>query len=136
MRPGVWIEAFRPAEGAPPMRLWPFMRWSLSGAWGVLWLAAAFSALAGGMEAVTALILKLVVDTVSAASPDSYFQGANLWMLAGAAALIFWLAFVSSSQSVQAIAGLARWGMLASYACAGVGGGAVFAFQIGWRPRA
>ena len=88
MRPGDWIEAFRPAEGAPPMRLWPFMRWSLSGAWGVLWLAAAFSALAGGMEAVTALILKLVVDTVSAASPDSYFQGANLWMLAGAAAFL------------------------------------------------
>ncbi len=86
MKPGDWIDAYRHADGPPPTTLWPFMRWALSGAWPVLWLAALFSALAGGMEAVTALILKLVVDTVSTSDPAAYFQGPNLWMLAGAAA--------------------------------------------------
>ena len=57
-----WIDAFAHAEGPPPQTLWPFMRWCLRGTWPVLTLAALFSALAGGMEAVTALILKLIVD--------------------------------------------------------------------------
>ncbi len=84
MRPGDWINAFRHADGPPPTELWRFMGWSLSGAWPVLWLATLASGLAGGMEAVTALILKLVVDSVSASEPALYFQGENLLMLLGA----------------------------------------------------
>lgn len=86
MKPGDWINAFRPANGPPPTTLWPFVRWALSGAWPVLWLAALFSALAGGMEAVTALILKRVVDSVSGTDPAAYFEGSTLWMLFAATA--------------------------------------------------
>lgn len=83
MKPGDWIDAFRPAEGPPPQTLWRFFGWALSGSWPVLALAACFSALAGSMEAVTALILKLVVDSITANEPAAYFSGENLWMLAG-----------------------------------------------------
>ena len=78
-----WIDAFAHAEGPPPQTLWPFMRWCLRGTWPVLTLAALFSALAGGMEAVTALILKLIVDAAGASGPEGFFDGRNLMMLAG-----------------------------------------------------
>lgn len=84
MKPEDWIDPFQPAEGPPPQTLWPFMRWALAGAWPVLFLAALFSALAGGMEAVTALILKLVVDSAGTSDPAAYFAGSNFWLLAGA----------------------------------------------------
>ncbi|MEX0283815.1 MAG: ABC transporter ATP-binding protein [Paracoccaceae bacterium] len=81
-----WIDPFAPADGPPPQTLWRFMAWGLSGAWPILLIATFASALAGGMEALTALILKLVVDSVSASDPGTYFSGSNLWMLVGAAA--------------------------------------------------
>ena len=65
-----WIDAFRPANGPPPQNLRAFMGWCLSGAWPVLVLAALLSAGAGAMEAGTAYILGLVIDTVIAAGTD------------------------------------------------------------------
>jgi len=79
-----WIDAFSPAEGLPPQKLAPFMAWSLSGTWPVLILAAVFSAAAGAMEAVTALILGLVVDSAVSSGPDSFFDGSNTTMLVSA----------------------------------------------------
>jgi len=74
---GNWINAFRPAEGPPPQTLAAFMMWCLSGAWPALWLAAAFSALAGALEAGTALILGWVIDATLNSGPEAFFDGSN-----------------------------------------------------------
>ncbi|RVT83479.1 ABC transporter ATP-binding protein [Rhodobacteraceae bacterium CCMM004] len=79
------IDAFRPAEGPPPRTLGAFMRWALAGAGPWLAVAAAFSAVAGAAEVVTALLLGAVIDAALAAGPDAVF-GANLWMFVGVAA--------------------------------------------------
>lgn len=84
MKIGDWIDPFRPAEGPPPQTLAAFLRWCLSGAWSMLAMAAAFSALAGGMEAGTAFILGLVIDTAISSGPDAFFTSRNLGMIAGA----------------------------------------------------
>lgn len=57
------------------------MCWCLSGAWPGLWLAAAFSALAGVLEAGTALVLGLVIDATVASGPDAFFDGRNTAMI-------------------------------------------------------
>jgi ATP-binding cassette subfamily B protein len=50
----------------------------------MLALAALFSALAGAMEAGTAYILGMVIDTAIASGPDSFFSTANLLAIVGA----------------------------------------------------
>lgn len=84
MNPGSWINAFKPAEGPPPQTLVPFIFWCLSGAWPVLWIATAASALAGAMEAGTAFILGQVVDTAVNSGPDQFFAPQNTAMIIGA----------------------------------------------------
>ena len=59
------IDAFRPADGPPPRSLLAFFRWSLSGAWPGLTIAALASALAGAAEVASATLLGLVVDAVA-----------------------------------------------------------------------
>ncbi len=81
MNIGNWINAFRPADGPPPQILGAFMRWCLSGAWPALWLAAAVSALAGALEAGTALILGWVVDATVASGPEAFFDGTNTFVI-------------------------------------------------------
>ena len=81
-----WIDAFRRAEGPPPQKLWPFMRWCLSGAWPALWLAAIASAVAGALEAGTALILGWVIDATVQLGPDAFFSVTNMGLIAGALA--------------------------------------------------
>ncbi|MEM9581298.1 MAG: ABC transporter transmembrane domain-containing protein, partial [Pseudomonadota bacterium] len=76
------IDAFRPARGAPPRTLWAFLQWCLSGAWPALILAACCSALAGMMEAGTALVLGLVIDGAVDQGPDAFFSGANVGLIA------------------------------------------------------
>ena len=77
-----WIDAFRPAKGPPPETLRAFMGWCLSGAWPALWLAAVASALAGALEAGTAYILGLVVDTTVASGPEGIFSVSNIGFFA------------------------------------------------------
>ena len=81
MNIGNWINAFRPADGPPPQILGAFMRWCLSGAWPALWLAAAVSALAGALEAGTALILGWVIDATVASGPEAFFGGTNTFVI-------------------------------------------------------
>jgi len=76
-----WINPFRPADGPPPQTLGAFMRWCLSGAWPALWFAAAISAMAGALEAGTALILGLVIDATVSSGPDAFFDGRNTAMI-------------------------------------------------------
>ncbi|NRB35484.1 MAG: ABC transporter ATP-binding protein [Rhodobacteraceae bacterium] len=83
------IDAFRPSEGPPPQKLWPFFRWCLSGAWPALILAAAFSSAAGAMEVGTALILGRVIDSAVANGPDAFFSATNVALITGA--LVFFV---------------------------------------------
>ncbi len=76
-----WIEAFRPADGPPPRTLRAFISWCLSGAWPVLVMAALLSAGAGAMEAGTAFILGLVVDTVVGSGPEQFYTPENVVMV-------------------------------------------------------
>ncbi len=108
MRISEWIDAFRPAEGPPPQTLWAFMRWGLSGAWPSLWLAAGVSALAGALEAGTALILGMVIDATVSVGPDAFFEPGNIGLIVGALAffliarpLFFGLSATANSIIVQ-----------------------------------
>ncbi|MGR3761236.1 ABC transporter ATP-binding protein [Roseobacteraceae bacterium NS-SX3] len=91
MKLGNLIDAFQAAEGPPPQALGAFLRWCLSGAWPMLGLAALFSALAGGMEAGTAYILGLVIDTAITSGPGQFFAPGNLAVIAGALAFFLLL---------------------------------------------
>lgn len=81
-----WINPFSAAQGPPPQTLGAFMRWCLSGAWPVLWLAALLSAVAGAMEAGTAWILGKVIDATVSTGSDAFFDGRNLGLILGAMA--------------------------------------------------
>ena len=86
MNIGDWISPFRPVEGAPPQMLGAFLRWCLSGAWPVLWLAAGFSALAGALEAGMAWILGRVIDATVSSGAEAFFTGPNLGLILGSIA--------------------------------------------------
>ena len=103
-----WIRPFDHAEGPPPETLWPFMRWCLSGAWPALWLAALCSALAGVLEAGTALILGWVIDATVELGPDGFFSISNIGLVLGALAffliarpILFGLSSATNSIIVQ-----------------------------------
>ncbi|MGJ5617684.1 ABC transporter ATP-binding protein [Sulfitobacter sp. MF3-043] len=81
-----WINPFSAAKGPPPRSLGAFMRWCLSGAWPVLWLAAFISAFAGVMEAGTAWILGRIIDATVKSGPDQFFDGTNIALILGALA--------------------------------------------------
>ena len=81
-----WIDSFRRAEGPPPETLGAFMRWCLKGAWPALWLAAFLSAVAGAMEAFTALILGRVIDATVEYGPNGFFAAQNVGLIVGALA--------------------------------------------------
>lgn len=82
-----WIRPFVPADGAPPNRMWPFLRWSLSGSWPALVVAALLSALVGVLEVLSALVLGWVVDAALQTDPLTLFV--SEWGLLLAAALFF-----------------------------------------------
>lgn len=74
IRLGDAIDAFLPAEGAPPQKLGAFMNWCLRGSWPMLVLAGVLSSLAGVTEVVSALILGWVIDAAVNTGPDSFFE--------------------------------------------------------------
>lgn len=76
------IAPFQPAEGPPPQTLGAFFRWALTGCFPVLVVAAIFSAAAGTLEVVTAIILGRVIDTAVDTGPAAYFAK-NAWLLIG-----------------------------------------------------
>lgn len=102
------IDSFKPAEGPPPQTLGAFMRWCLSGSWSALWLAAFFSAIAGALEAGTALILGMVIDATVTFGPEGFFSVSNMWLVIWALAfflvarpVLFGLSAASNSIIVQ-----------------------------------
>ncbi|MEL6888483.1 MAG: ABC transporter ATP-binding protein [Pseudomonadota bacterium] len=103
-----WINAFDRADGPPPQTLWPFLRWCLSGGWPALWLAALCSAVAGALEAGTALILGMVIDATVQLGADGFFSVSNVGLIAGALAffliarpVLFGLSSATNSIIVQ-----------------------------------
>jgi ATP-binding cassette subfamily B protein len=70
---GNLVDPFTPADSPPPRTLWAFIKWCLRGTWPVLLIAATISALAGTMEAVTALLLGYVIDAAASTSPAAFF---------------------------------------------------------------
>ncbi|WP_372571514.1 ABC transporter ATP-binding protein [Ruegeria jejuensis] len=89
MRLADLIDPFRKIDTPPPPRLGAFMRWCLSGAWPMLFVAAAFSTTAGIMEAGTAWILGRVIDAATMGGQEAFFTAQNLGMILGA--VVFFL---------------------------------------------
>ena len=104
---GGFIDAFRPADGAPPQKLGAFFNWCLKGSWGPLTVAGGISSLAGTTEVVSALILGWVVDAAVAEGPAGFFtRNMSLLLLFLAFYLALRpLAFAASAASNSVIVG-------------------------------
>ncbi|WP_170533177.1 ABC transporter ATP-binding protein [Ruegeria atlantica] len=85
------IDPFKNSETPPPQTLGAFIRWCLSGAWPMIFVAASFSAMAGAMEAGTAWMLGLVIDLASENGPQGFFNADNMWMILGVVAFFMLL---------------------------------------------
>ncbi|MES2845702.1 MAG: ABC transporter ATP-binding protein [Pseudomonadota bacterium] len=81
-RLGNLIDAFRPADGPPPQVLTPFMRWALKGSWPMLWLAGALSAITGGTEVISAILMGWVIDAAVSSGPQTFLVD-HFWLIAG-----------------------------------------------------
>lgn len=91
MRVADLIDPFKNIGTPPPQTLGAFIRWCLSGAWPMIFIAAAFSAMAGAMEAGTAWMLGLVIDLATESGPQDFLSPANLGMILGVAAFFMLL---------------------------------------------
>ncbi|MGB3688589.1 MAG: ABC transporter ATP-binding protein [Jannaschia helgolandensis] len=78
------FDPFLHADGPPPQTLAAFIRWGLSGSWGVMGWAFAISAAAGVSEVITAFLLGAVIDSTMS-GPEGYFVR-NAALLGGFAA--------------------------------------------------
>ncbi|EEE36216.1 ABC transporter, transmembrane ATP-binding protein [Rhodobacteraceae bacterium KLH11] len=122
MRIADLIQPFKNIETPPPQTLGAFIRWSLSGAWPMLFVAAFLSGMAGAMEAGTAWILGRVIDVATASGPAGFMTAGNMWMILGAVAffvllrpVLFGLSSVANNYIVMpnipplVLAKLNRW---------------------------
>ena len=91
MKLGDLINPFQSDQSPPPETLGAFLRWALTGAWPILFVAALFSASAGAMEAGTAWILGQVIDTALATGTKGFFDGRNVGMMIGVVAFFMLL---------------------------------------------
>ncbi|MEM9812353.1 MAG: ABC transporter ATP-binding protein [Pseudomonadota bacterium] len=67
---GRMVDPVRPAEGAMPDRLVPFVRWSLNGAFPTINLALAVSVAVGLSEVLTAFFVGWVIDSAQDTGPN------------------------------------------------------------------
>lgn len=81
------IPPFASADGPPPQTLWPFMKWCLSGAWPIMFIAALMSGFAGLMEVAAAWFLGALIDT--ATGPTADYLGTHGLLIA--AYILFYL---------------------------------------------
>ncbi|WP_108860540.1 ABC transporter ATP-binding protein [Ruegeria sp. Alg231-54] len=91
MRIADLINPFKNIETPPPQSLGAFIRWCLSGAWPMIFVAAFFSATAGAMEAGTAWMLGLVIDAATTSGPENFLTANNVWMILGVVAFFMLL---------------------------------------------
>ncbi len=88
MTPERWIDPFEAADGPPPQRLLPFLRWCLKGSTKVTIFAGIISAMGGVLEVASALMLGWVIDAALDSSAETYFND-NALLLMGV--LVFFL---------------------------------------------
>ncbi|WP_424933879.1 ABC transporter ATP-binding protein [Amaricoccus macauensis] len=69
------IYAFRHADGPPPDRLLPFLRWALDGAFPAIFLMLGLSIATGLTEVAGAAIIGWVIDAALARGPEGLFPG-------------------------------------------------------------
>ena len=79
------IDHFQPADGPPPDRLWPFIRWCLKGSWGVMGVTFGLSLLVGFFEIAGYWLFGWVIDYAMGYGQDGLFSD-NIWLFAGIAA--------------------------------------------------
>ncbi|UWQ97396.1 ABC transporter ATP-binding protein/permease [Rhodobacteraceae bacterium M385] len=75
------VPPFAKADGPPPQTLWPFIKWCLSGAWPIMFVAALFSGFAGLMEVAAAWYLGALIDTTT--GPTADYLGTHGLLIAG-----------------------------------------------------
>ncbi|HHS89495.1 MAG TPA: ABC transporter ATP-binding protein, partial [Rhodobacteraceae bacterium] len=75
------IDPYAPADGPPPRELGRFFAWALRGSFGVIILGSILAGAVGAVEAMTAKVLGLVIDTVLA-SDKAGFAADNIWLFA------------------------------------------------------
>jgi ATP-binding cassette subfamily B protein len=80
-RLGAMVDAFQPADGPPPGKLWPFFRWCLQGSWPAFMLATLLSALAGATEVLSASLLGWVVDAATTDAARGFFSAHGMLIL-------------------------------------------------------
>ncbi len=84
------IDPFAAADGPPPERLGPFVRWLIRGADRAIWGLLAATVALGVAEAMVALAVGWVVDRTAVTDPDTLF--AEDWPMLAAIALFFLVA--------------------------------------------
>ena len=75
------IDPYAPAEGPPPRTLWRFFLWALKGSYPMIIIGSLLAGSVGAVEALTAKVLGLVIDTVLASDKAS-FATDNIWLFA------------------------------------------------------
>jgi ATP-binding cassette, subfamily B, bacterial len=75
------INPYAPAKGPPPRTLGRFFVWAIKGSYPVIAVAAILSGSVGMLEALTAVILGMVIDAVLASGPET-FMADNVWLFA------------------------------------------------------
>ncbi len=82
------LDPFAAADGPPPLSLWPFFRWCISGTIHWCLIAGFLSALVGVIEVFTAIILGSVIDSALNSGVDNLWND-NTLLFTGA--LLFFL---------------------------------------------
>ncbi|MDF1755670.1 MAG: ABC transporter ATP-binding protein [Verrucomicrobiales bacterium] len=67
------IDAFAEANGPPPRQLVPFFKWSLKGAWPIIWLSLLASVLVGFGEVLSAYFIGWAIDLAMEHGPAGLF---------------------------------------------------------------
>jgi ATP-binding cassette subfamily B protein len=104
---GPGIDSFQPADSAPPQRLGTFFRWCLSGTWPALLHAAFWSAAAGVLDVISALIIGRIIDA-ALASDKATVLADNAPLLIGFTAfylIVRPVTFAMSSATVNVVLG-------------------------------
>ncbi|MGB0505477.1 MAG: ABC transporter ATP-binding protein [Pikeienuella sp.] len=68
------ISPFDAADGPPPNRIWPFLRWSLKGAVAAVLIGGGVGFLAGAAESGAALFIGWIIDGALAHGREGYFE--------------------------------------------------------------
>ncbi len=74
-------DPYAPADGPPPDRLWPFMRWLIRGTGPAVWGLLAATVLLGASEAYVAVAIGWVVDRAAETGPETLFGPDLPWLL-------------------------------------------------------